>query len=146
MAEIKQIVVFKLGETDYGFPIEQVNEIIKYIPVSKIPNSSAYMEGTCNLRGKLHVILNLRSIVGLEISAAHDNAYIVIANNYDAGFIVDEVKMIVSISEEDIIDTDTLAKYIDDNYILYIIKYNNKLVNVLNLESITSRSLNNVKK
>ncbi len=146
MAEVKQIVVFKLGETDYGFPIEQVNEIIKYIPVSKIPNSSVYVEGTCNLRGKLHVILNLRSIVGLEASTTHDNSYIVIANNYDAGFIVDEVKMIASISEEDIIDTDTLAKYIDDNYILYIIKYNNKLVNVLNLESITSRSLNNVEK
>lgn len=146
MAEVKQIVVFKLGETDYGFPIEQVNEIIKYIPVSKIPNSSVYVEGTCNLRGKLHVILNLRSIVGLEASTIHDNSYIVIANNYDAGFIVDEVKMIASISEEDIIDTDTLAKYIDDNYILYIIKYNNKLVNVLNLESITSRSLNNVEK
>lgn len=36
-----------------------------------------------------------------------------------------------------------LSKYIDNNYILYIIKYDEKLINILNLQSISSRSMNN---
>lgn len=143
MKGAKQIVVFKLGDTDYGFPIEHVNEIIRYFPTTEMPDSPAYMEGVCDIRGKIHVILNLNSILGTDSKTNHEKSYIIIANNFDAGFIVDEVKMIVSPGEESIIDTSSLPKYIDNNYILYIIKCDEKLVNVLNLHSILSRSMNN---
>lgn len=36
-----------------------------------------------------------------------------------------------------------LSKCIDKNYILHIIKDDEKLVNILNLQSISSRSMNN---
>ncbi|MCR4436558.1 MAG: chemotaxis protein CheW [Clostridiales bacterium] len=36
------MVVFKSGDIQYGFPIEQVNEIIRYIAPIKIPNAPEF--------------------------------------------------------------------------------------------------------
>ncbi len=141
MIETKQIVVFALGETDFGFPIEHVNEIIKYIPVTDIPNSPVYVEGVCNLRGKIHVILNIKSILGLDSKISDKKSYIIIADNFDAGVIVDEIKMIISPSSDSIVAIDSLPKYINNQNILYIVKNENKLIYVLNLKNILFRSL-----
>ena len=58
MQATKQIVVFKLGNVQYGFPIEQVKEIIRYIAPTKLPNVPNYIEGISSLRGKVHVIIS----------------------------------------------------------------------------------------
>lgn len=144
MIETKQVVVFKLGETDFGFPIEHVSEIIKYIPVTDIPNSSPYVEGACNLRGKIHVILNIKGILGMDKKIIDHNSYIIVADKFDAGVIVDEVKMIVTPAPDDIVSIDSLPKYINNQDILYIVKNENKLIYVLNLKNILFRSLTNV--
>lgn len=144
MIETKQIVVFTLGETDFGFPIDSVSEIIKYIPVTNIPNSSPHVEGACNLRGEIHMILNIKNILGLD-SKISDNksSYIIVANDFEAGVIVDEVKMIISPTLEDVVTLDSLTTYINNQNILYIVKNSNKLISVLNYKNILSRSLIN---
>ena len=142
MIETKQIVVFTLGETDFGFPIDSVSEIIKYIPITSIPNSPPYVEGACNLRSDIHTILNIKYILGLD-SSIRDNksSFIVVANDFNAGVIVDEVKMIVSPTLEDIVPIDSLTTFNSNQNILYFIKYDDKLICVLNYKNILSRSL-----
>ena len=141
MTETKQMVVFTLGEADFGFPIEHVSEIIKYIPVTDIPNSSPYVEGACNLRGKIHVILNIKSILGLDKKTNGDKSYIIVADEFDAGVIVDEVKMIITPALDDIVSVESLPKYINNQNILYIVKNDDKLIYVLNFKDILFRSL-----
>lgn len=51
MESTKQIVVLKLGDVQYGFPIVEVKEIIKYMPPTPMPNTSCYIEGVISLRG-----------------------------------------------------------------------------------------------
>ncbi len=40
---MKQIVVLKLGDVQYGFPIEEVKEIIRYMPPTPMPDTSFYI-------------------------------------------------------------------------------------------------------
>lgn len=41
----EQIVVFRLGNEEYGVPISQVREIIQYRNATKLPNTADFMEG-----------------------------------------------------------------------------------------------------
>lgn len=141
MIETKQIVVFTVGGMDFGFPIEHVNEIIKYIPVTDIPDSPTYVEGVCNLRGEIHMILSLKDILRLDNKNNDLKSYIVIANNFKAGLIVDEVKMILSLNSEDIVTIDSMPKYINNQNIQCIVKNDDKIIYVLNLNNILDRSL-----
>ncbi|HHU31183.1 MAG TPA: hypothetical protein GXZ50_00770 [Clostridia bacterium] len=57
MEKSNQIVVFKLEDTSYGFPIDHINQIIKYVEPVKLPNTSEYTEGIINLRGSVHGLI-----------------------------------------------------------------------------------------
>jgi len=144
MVETKKIIVFTLEETDFGFPIEQVSEIIKYIPVTDIPNSLPYVEGACNIRGTIHVILNLKKILKMSKENVNHKSYIIIAEEFDAGVIVDEVKMIVTPTPDDIVLMDSLQKSIYNKDIMYVVKSEGKLIYVLNLRNILSRIIKDV--
>lgn len=137
MEGTKQVVVLTLGDLQYGFPIERVNEIIRYVAPVKIPNTPGHMEGIISLRGKVHAIINLRSFFGLDRKEADENTKIIIANGSNVGFIVDDVSMIVSPKEEEVDTAAELPGYIDKNYVLYILKIDGKIIVVLNTASLT---------
>ncbi len=142
MIDVKQVIVFKLGDTDYGFPIDSVDEIIKNVPVMNIPNSSNYVDGVCNLRGKVYTILNIKNILGLDIKTIDNkSSYIITSNDYDAGIAVDEIKMIITPSLDDIVAIDSLVGYINNQNIMYVVKNKNDLICVLNYKKILARSL-----
>lgn len=132
MERTKQVVVFKLGDVQYGFPIERVNEIIRYMAPTKIPNTPGYIEGIISLRKKVHAIISLRHFFGMDREEADENTKIMIANGGNVGFIVDTVSMIVSPKAEEIDAAADLPDYIDRNYVLYILKIDEEIIVVLN--------------
>lgn len=140
MESSKQVVVLKLGEVQYGFPIELVNEIIRYVAPTKIPNTPDYIEGIISLRGKVYAIINLRSILGIDRKSADENTKIIISSGGNVGFIVDDVNMIVSPKDEEIDAAADLPGYIDKNYVLHILKIGEEIIVVLNTASILDKS------
>lgn len=136
MESAKQVVVLKLGDIQYGFPIGLVKEIIRYVSPTKIPNIAGYIEGIISLRGKVHAIINLRNFLGLDKKEADENTKIIIANGSNVGFIVDDVNMIVSPKDEEVDAAADLPGYIDKNYVLYILKIEGEIIVVLNTASI----------
>lgn len=138
MESSKQVVVFDLDETQYGFPISQVSEIIRYMAPNKIPNSLDYIEGIINLRGKVHVVINLRKILGMDWKKPDGNTKIIVSNSSNLGFIVDEVNMIVTSKEEEITNDVELPIYMDKNYLLDILRIDGEIIMVLNMLNIIS--------
>lgn len=136
MKDTKQIAVLKLGDEQYGFPIEQVNEIIRYLVPTKIPNTPAYIEGIISLRDKVHVVIDLRNCLGMTKKVADDNTKIIIANDNNVGFIVDEVNMIVTPKKDEVDTAADLSILNDNNYVLYILKIDGNVIVVLNMSSI----------
>lgn len=136
MENTKQVVVMKLGEVQYGFPIGLVSEIIRYVAPTKIPNTPAYVEGIISLREKVYAIINLRNFLCLDRKEADENTKIIIANGSNVGFIVDEVSMIVSPKDEEVDSAAGLPGYIDQNYVMYILKIEGEIIVVLNTSNI----------
>jgi len=138
--EIKQIVVFKLGNVQYGFPIEQISEIINYVEPLEIPDVPGYIEGLISLREKVYAIINLRDFLGMEKGQADGNTKIIIATSGKLGFMVDEVSMIAAAQEEEV-DINDLPVYIDKDYLLHILKIDGEITIVLNMSSILDISM-----
>ena len=56
-----QVVVFTAGGEEYGLEIDHVQEIIRPLPVTRVPGSPKYIEGVINLRGNVVPVINLKS-------------------------------------------------------------------------------------
>jgi purine-binding chemotaxis protein CheW len=98
---VQQLVVFTLGKEEYGLPITQVQEIIRYAAPRTIPSSSPTVRGVINLRGKIIPVCDLKLRLGLT-DADPDDAKIVIveSSGMTAGIVVDEVDEVITVGEE----------------------------------------------
>ena len=67
--ELLQLVTFGIGEEEFGIDILKVQEIIRTMAITKVPNSPSYVEGVINLRGKVIPVIDLRSRFNMDINA-----------------------------------------------------------------------------
>ncbi|GAB2872485.1 chemotaxis protein CheW [Hymenobacter ruber] len=58
-AELVQLIVFRLGDEDYGIRIEQVKEVTVTPEVARMPKTPPFIKGIANLRGDIIAILDL---------------------------------------------------------------------------------------
>lgn len=140
MDDIKQIVVFKLDNVQYGFPIEQISEIIDFAAPIEIPDVPGYIEGLISLREKVYAVINLRNFLGMGKRQADGNTKIIISTAGRLGFMVDEVNMIATPKGE-AVDIDDLPVYIDKDYLLHILKIDGEITIVLNMLNILNTSI-----
>ena len=91
-AKIIQLIVFNLGNEEYGADINQVREIIRTGTVTPIPDSPDFIKGVSNIRGEIPVIIDLKSRFLLDTDKT-ENKHIVITEQDKNifGLLVDEV-------------------------------------------------------
>jgi purine-binding chemotaxis protein CheW len=142
MSEVKilQLVTFKLGSEEFGVDILKVQEIIKMMNVTKIPNAPAFIEGVINLRGKIIPIVDLRKRLGFK-DQEFDKSTRVIVVELDGlvlGFIVDSVSEVLRIPEDTIEPPPSMVAGIESEYIEGVGKLDDRLLILLELKKIFS--------
>ncbi len=95
--QVLQLVGFRVGEEEFGVDILRVQEIIRSQQLTRVPNSSEFMEGVMNLRGKIIPVIALRKRFGLEEVPSDDHTRIVVVELQGTvlGFIVDAVSEVL---------------------------------------------------
>lgn len=103
-AEVKQIIVFRVGKEDYGLEIEKVQEVIRMKTIKKLPRSPQFILGVMNLRGNIIPVIGLRQKFGLETLEYNDFTRIIVVNHHNklVGMVVDEVNRVINVSEDSI--------------------------------------------
>lgn len=70
--EEDQVVVFNLGEGEFGLDIASVKEILKKEEITSVPNVPHYVKGIQDVRDTILPIIDLRALVGMEsLEQAH---------------------------------------------------------------------------
>ena len=89
----RQLVVFNLGQEEYGVDILQVKEIKRLTEITRVPNAPDHVEGVINLRGNIIPVVDLHKRFELGTVEATDESRIVIVNVQDitVGITVDAV-------------------------------------------------------
>lgn len=135
-SEILQLVGFKIGQEEFGINILAVQEIIKIIDITTVPNASDYIAGVINLRGRIIPIVHLRKRLRLPVIETDKNTRIIVVeiNEKTIGFIVDEVQEVLRISTEITEKPPELVSGVDSEYITSVAKLEDRLLILLDLE------------
>ena len=109
----EQLVIFRLGNEEFGVPIHSVQEIVR-VPeqLIRVPQTPAFVEGVVNLRGSVLPVVDLRTRLQLPRIERQDRQRIMVFTlaNLRTGFIVDQVSEVLKISKTLIDSTPQLSK------------------------------------
>ncbi len=127
-----EIVEFMVGKITYGINVAKVREVINLQPITKMPSTHKFIDGVFTLRGKVIPLVNLATCLNVPDS---EPKRIIVAelNNYQAGFLVDEVSRIHRISWTRMESAPEIA---NSHLVVGIVKMENKMVVLLDFERI----------
>ena len=104
LEDIVQLVGFIVGEEEYSIPILNIQEIIKPIEWTRVPQTPPYVLGVFNLRGTVIPLIDLRLRFGLEARKHTDETRFIVMKNEDevAGFVIDRLTEAIRLKKSDI--------------------------------------------
>jgi len=130
-------LTFTLGDETYGVDILKVREIIGIMDITQVPQTSGFVEGVINLRGKVIPVVDLRAKFRLE-HKAHDQQTCIIV--VDVGelmaIIVDRVQQVDDIPSENIEPAPSLGSAADTGLILGMGKVGDDVKMLLDIDRV----------
>ena len=145
--EAKQYIIIKLGDDPYGIEIKYIESIIVMQKITRVPKAHSYFKGVINLRGEVVPVMSLRLKLGLKEAEDTSSTRIIILRPEEqgslVGIIVDEVKEVISLANADIQKLGYDNKNDKATYSGGIGKYEDELINILNITSMADQDKQN---
>lgn len=135
-----EVLEFKVGNNFYGINVAKIKEILPYKKPTPIPNAHPCVEGIFMPRDSVITVVDLAKCLNRPGSEneALDMNIVTNFNKINVAFHVQSVIGIHRISWEDIIKPDETINAIGHSVATGIIKFNDKLIIILDFESIIS--------
>ncbi|SEO12908.1 purine-binding chemotaxis protein CheW [Rhodospirillales bacterium URHD0017] len=96
--EERQFLVFRLGDDEFGLPIEAVDEVAR-VPdqITRLPRTPKFLEGVVNLRGEVLPVVDQRRRFDMPAldGRASRRLVVVRTEHHKAGLIVDSVSEVL---------------------------------------------------
>jgi len=141
MKEEIQLVVFKIGDEEFGVEINQVREIVKLVSITRMPKAPKFIEGVVNLRGQIITVIDLAKRLDLPSTGRTESTRIMVVEVGDntVGMIVDSVSEVLRLSMDDIEDTPSLIDTeVHEQYLRGVGKSEDRLLILLDLNEVLS--------
>jgi len=143
MAEQKrteyQLVVFTIGQEEFGVDISQVREIVRVVQITYLPKAPVFIEGVVNLRGQVLAVIDLSKRLGVSSRERGENTRIIVVEvgENTVGMIVDSVSEVLRMSAEFVEEVPSLVETeIPEHYIRGVGKLKDRLLVLLDLNKI----------
>ncbi len=137
VVESKQYIDVMINNEQYGIDINFIDNIVRMQRITRVPKAQDYFPGVINLRGEIIPVMSLRRRFGFEDDVFTPKTRILILKpepQASIGFIVDEVKEVIIIKEEEI---DRVVTSEDKNtFIAGVGKHTKGLVSILNISAV----------
>jgi purine-binding chemotaxis protein CheW len=139
--DVLQMVGFGVAEELFGVDILMVQEIIKDVTITPIPDSPDFIQGVVNLRGNIIPIIDLRKRLRLPEKASKErrDVWILILDigGRVTGFVVDYVTRVVKVAANNIRPApDMVVSGLKSDYIRGVCKQEQKLMAILDFNKI----------
>lgn len=132
-----QYIVIRLGNEQYGINIKYVENIARMQAITRVPKSQPYFVGVINLRGEIVPVMSLRRRFEIEEDEITNNTRIIIIKpeqQATVGFIVDSVKEVVTLEEDQI---EPVSNKTDGNtFIGAVGKHGEELISLLSISAV----------
>lgn len=141
VTDANQFIVVELGAEYYGIDISNVDNIVKMQSITRVPKSQEYFNGVINLRGEIVPVMSLRRKFNLDDDEFTDKTRIIILKpeqQEPIGVIVDMVKEVVTLTEDNIEKTSVDTKDDKAKYLNGVGKNGDILISILNIANVIS--------
>ncbi|MHC0038169.1 chemotaxis protein CheW [Pseudoneobacillus sp. C159] len=133
MEQVK-IVVFNLGDEEFGLDIDHVHSIERISQITRVPNAQAFIKGVMNLRGQITPVIDLKNMLTKGQVEITEESRIIIVKYEEMilGFMVDQTNDVLDLTSDEIVSAS--ASGLDIDYIEGIAQMDSRLIMLLNLE------------
>jgi len=143
-----QIVVFRLGQEEYGLQIDQIKEVVITPNITRMPQTPAYVKGVANIRGNVIAIFDLEERFNLSKGGQHiGGKYTLVVESEEVklGLLVNEVPNTINVNASDLDESVSIINdaNTDSNYIKGIIKSNNRLIILIDIFRVIDQDMTN---
>ena len=136
-SDVKQYIILRFDSEQYGIDISYIDNIVRLMPITRVPHTQPYFLGVINLRGVIIPVMSMREKFDLP-AKENTNATRILIIKYEGaniGILVDEVKEVVTLNDDEIEkvtsdDVDARA------YVTGVGKYNDTLISILNIPAL----------
>ncbi|MDD2566888.1 MAG: chemotaxis protein CheW [Thiovulaceae bacterium] len=138
--DVVQLVGFIIGDEEYAVPILSIQEIIKPIEWTRVPQTPAYVLGVFNLRGSVIPLIDLRLKFGLKAKKHNEETRFFVLKQGDdvAGFVIDRLTMALRIKRSNIGPApETMAG--DESLIDGVGKQEDRILTILKVNKLLER-------
>jgi purine-binding chemotaxis protein CheW len=131
----RELLVFTLGQEEYGIDILKVQEIRGYDAVTRIAGAPAFIKGVINLRGHIVPIVDLRLKFELGEVEYGPFTVVIILNilNRTIGIVVDGVSDVIQLTAEQMRPAPDLGATVDTTYILGLAAWEERMIIVVDI-------------
>ncbi|MNW23593.1 Chemotaxis protein CheW [compost metagenome] len=143
MGEEIKVIVFKLGNEEYGIEVDKVQSIERMVPITRVPKTYTFVKGVFNMRGVVIPVIDLRGRFGLPEAEYTDQTRIVIVavNEMQVGFIVDSANDVIDLNTDSIETPPEVVGGVKARYLRGVAKINeDRLLIMLNLAEVLNKS------
>ena len=136
--ESKQYIVVMVGSEQYGIDISYIDNIVRMQKITRVPKVQTYFKGVINLRGEVVPVMSVRKKMGLEDDVLTNASRIIILKleeNASLGVIVDEVREVVNLSEDEIDKVSNKGRFING-----IVKHGDQLISLLEINALVEEN------
>lgn len=136
--ESKQYIVVMVGSEQYGIDISYIDNIVRMQKITRVPKVQTYFKGVINLRGEVVPVMSVRKKMGLEDDVLTNASRIIILKleeNASLGVIVDEVREVVNLSEDEIDKVSNKGRFING-----IGKHGDQLISLLEINTLVEEN------
>ena len=136
MSETTQLCTFYVQGLFFGVDVMQVQEVIRYQQMTRVPLAAPEVRGLINLRGQIVTALDLRLRMGLKerASDALPMNVVIRSNDEAVSLLVDEIGEVVEVAEDTFERPPETLESISRDLIRGVYKMNGRLLLALDIE------------
>jgi len=136
----RKYLTFLLADEEYGLNILHVREIIGIMDITAVPQTSSFVRGVFNLRGKVIPVIDLRLKFGLPPTVYNEHTCIIVVDadawSGATGIIVDAVCEVHDISESAVSPPPEMGACVNSTFILGMGKVGDSVKILLDIEKV----------
>jgi len=131
-----KLLTFGVGKEQYAIPIQYVTEIIGIQSITDLPDVPEYVKGVINLRGRVIPLVDVRLRFGFPEREYDSRTCIIVTkiNDFTVGLIIDTVKEVIDIPEQQIDPPPKVRKGEESRFIKGLGKIENAVIIILDME------------
>ena len=139
-----QYSTFYVADQIYGIEVTQVQEIVKPMPLTKIPLVPDCIKGLINLRGQVTTAIGMRELLGIESVSDNSNnlEYMNVVCQYEdnlVSLLVDEIGDVFSVEASDFEQTPQTIPNSIKRFMVGVYKIqNSSLLSIIDLQKIVN--------